>query len=162
MTESIDRRVASSLSRIAKEAVRSADPFFSTVQEKLQELGGVLLEEYPFIRCLHSTQSTDSVNPSYLLIGTIAGYANGSKILSDGAVDNVVLKHHQDAVMYTSSKDGWSFRMYRVPYREGMKLRFWIHVDKGGKKGDHPGSRQFFVTRDGAVTQISKEEYERQ
>ena len=156
---SMDKRVADSLARISQEAMDAADPFAWLVQEKLDELADKGLEEYPFIRYVYPTGCG---TPSHLLIGTLAGYTESRKIMSDGALNNVVFKPHPEAVMYTRASNGWSFRMFRMPFQEGDKLRFWIHVDRGqGKKGDHPGSRRFYLARGDQVKHVTKEEYER-
>ena len=144
------------LSAMREESLVANDPIGPEVLRALEELSTKALDEYPFIRVLRPSGT------QYVLVGTLAGTSyKWGKVIADGALDDDVFRNSPLTKSYVKRKDGWTFKIHAFKYAEGLRMRFWVHVDDGkGNKGDHPGSRLFFVTRDLRVKQVDKYEYE--
>lgn len=152
--------VDKALERITREGM-VRDPVDEVALDALDELGDVLLNEYPFIRYVYEVKGKEKVT-SHVLIGTLAGYTeSGKKVMSDGTIAEMVFKKRRDAKLLVDKRDGWSLRMYVVPFSPNMRIRFWIHVEEPGFYGDLQGSRKFLVSDDKEVREVTKEEYER-
>ena len=154
----VETLVDGPLERMSEEALVANDPLGVEVLKALEELSSSMLEEYPFIRVVRPAGS----GAVHVLVGTLAGKSpKYGKVIADGALGDDVFRNSPLTRSYTKRKDGWTFKIHTFRYQELLRMRFWIHIEsETGKKGDHPRSRLFFITRDAEVAQVDKEEYE--